>query len=261
MSLQSFQSALALVIRNFDAQNTKDIDDLARVYELSSDEKMVLENVIRQQRLIAYSEELFLARWTIISEALEYLQPYVDFAALRQLWEHDFERKSAHIVHEDLVLRFVQYLSLDEKGSKFISAGTPAFLPCLVRYLYAVFTFRHNYLPRHDLSPHSLLTDRYFEVIKLNYDVREFFAELVELEEFTKVQLEDPPKGEITLLFIASDQVTEFRSFEIDQELANFFAAELSQKPSVAPPCYEELVDMGLCKPRGVRRPCCSKIH
>src|SRR5258708_415232 len=115
MSLQSFQSALALVIRNFDAQNTKNIDDLARTYELSSDEKCSLENVIHQQRLKAYSEELFLARWTIIREGLEYLQPYVDFAAMNQLWEHDFEGKSAHIIHEDLILRFVQYLSLDEK--------------------------------------------------------------------------------------------------------------------------------------------------
>lgn len=262
MSLVSFQSALAYVIRSFDAGKEKNIDELARMYELSGDEKCTLDNLIHQQRLKAYSEELFLARWTIIREALAFLQPLIDFKAMTEFWEQDFELKSTNIIQEDLALRFVEYLATDPRGMQFISSNPHVFMPSLVRYLYAVFTFRHNYLPKIKPPAHSHLSGRYFEVVDLEYDVREYFAELVELDDYSNLNLKDPTKRSLKVLFIASDEVTEFRSFEIDEELANFLAAQLkgeTDTPMV--PCYDDLVDIGLCKPRGTKRPCCSKIH
>lgn len=266
MSLQSFQSALAYVIRSFDAENKRDLNDLSRLFDLSCDEKFTLDNIINQQRLKAYSEELFLARWTIIREALDFLKPLIDMKAMSDLWEINFEPKSAHIIHEDLVLKFVEYLISDKKGITFISTNTPAYLPSLMRYIHTVFTFNHNYLPKHTISPHSVLTDRYFKIIKLEYDVREFFSHLVEFEDLANMQLKAPPKNNITLLFVADDEVTEFRSFEIDHELESFLNNQLecktSENSSIA--CYEDLVDLGLCKPlkpRAIKRSCCSKIH
>jgi len=260
MSLQSFQSALAYVIRSFDSENTKDLSTLARRYELSSDEKFTLDNLINQQRLKAYSEELFLARWTIIRDALKFLEPIVDLEAMSRLWEQEFEPKSATICHEELALRFVEYLAFDKTGTRFISAGTPPYLASIMRYLHAVFTFRHNYLPKHSILPDSALTDRYFSVIKLDYDVREFFAQLVELDDSNNKQLDPPEKRDLTLLFVASEEVTEFRSFEIDHELSSFLEAQLKgeKDQNASVPCYEDLVDLGLCKPRGIKRSCCT---
>lgn len=262
MSLQSFQSALAYVLRSFDAEHTKNLSDLSPMFELSGDEKFTLDNIINQQRLKAYSEELFLARWTIIREALDFLKPLIDMKAMSDLWEKDFEPKSAHIIHEDLALRFAEYLVHDKKGIEFVSTNTPAYLPDLMLYIYTVFTFNHNYLPKHTVSLHSSLTDRYFKIIKLEYDVRAFFSELVELEDMSPNQLQPPPKNNLTLLFVADDEVTEFRSFEIDHELESYLENQLKGKDAESTiACYEDLVDLGLCKGRITKRSCCDKVH
>lgn len=262
MSLHDLQSAIAYVIRSFDHENIKNIDELCERFAITSDEKVILENLIHQQRLRAYSEELFLARWTIISESLIFLRPYIDFSLLRELWEKSFEPQSTEVIHENLALRFVQYLVLDPAGANFISNNAPPYGPALMRYIYAVFTFRHNVLPKLTITEESSLTGRYFEVIDLNYDVREFFADLVvnrNNEDSTRVT--PPPERDITMLFIALDEITEFRSFEIDQELATYLKNQLTGKSSPPPPCYDDLVELGLLKPKNMRHSCCNHIH
>jgi hypothetical protein len=261
MSLQGFQSALASVIRAYDAHETNNINELALSYELTHDEKLTLENLINQQRLKAYSEELFLSRWTIIRDALEFLSPFVDLKAMSDFWEKNFEPKSKAVVYEDLALKFVEYLAYDPVGLKFITTNTPAFMASLMRYVHAVFTFRHNVLPIMTLSPHSLLTGRYFAVLTLDHDVREFFADLMEVENFKDVNLQDPPALKTTLLFIADDEITEFRSFEIDDELHTFLLKQLNGEITGTPACYQDLVDAGLCKPMGKKRACCDQHH
>lgn len=255
MSLQSFQSALAYVLRSFDVEQRKSLDELSGMYDLSSDEKNTLGHLINQYQLKSYSEELFLARWTIIREGLAFLDPFIDMKAMSLLWEKNFDPKSNAIVQEDLILKFLEFLVFDPIGANFISKDAPAFLPSLVRYVHAVFTFKHNYLPEYGLPPDSALTKRYFMVIDLHFDVREFFAELLELKNFSNLALTPPPHGDLSLLFVASDKATEFRSFEIDKELANFLAAELQGKqgPRALPPCYGDLVELGLCQPLGLR--------
>lgn len=254
MSLQSFQSALAYVLRSFNAEHKKNLDDLLLMYELTSEEKFTLQDLINQQQLRSYSEELFLARWTIIREGLEFLHPLVDMKALSDLWEKQFDPKSNAVVQEDLVLKFLEYLVNDPIGSRFINTGTQAFLPSLIRYLHAVFTFKHNRLPTHVLAADTTLTERFFMIINLEYDVREFFAELIELKDFRNFSLKSPPKNDISLLFVASDTATEFRSFEVDQQLVDFLTAELKgeKRPTIFPSCYGDLVDLGLCKPIGL---------
>jgi len=262
MSLLSFQSALAYVIRSYDAHNTKSLDELTRLYDMTPEEVLTLENLINQQRLKAYSEELFLARWTIIREALEFLDPLVKLRDLCELFERDFEKKNITVVCEELAFRFVEYLVQDPVGSKFIRTDTKPFLPDLLKYIQAVFAFRHNVLPKMSPRKHSLLTEQCFVIVKLEYDVREFFAELMELEDFSALNLKEPPCGDIILLFTSSDEVTEFRSFEIDQELTDFLEGQLrGELPVVIPSCYDDLVDVGLCQQRGIKRPCCNKTH
>lgn len=255
MSLQSFQSALAYVLRSFDAEQRKNLDELSLMYDLSSDEKITLGHLLNQYQLKSYSEELFLARWTIIREGLEFLSPFIDMKAMSDLWEKHFDPQSNAIVQEDLVLKFLEFLVFDPRGLSFLSTNTPAFLPSLVHYLLAVFTFKHNSLPEHSLPSDSVLTKRYFMIIDLDYDVREFFAELLELNELSTMSFKAPPEGALCLLFVAADKATEFRSFEIDEELASFLKAELKVEkgPRVFPPCYGDLVELGLCKPLGLR--------
>lgn len=266
MSLLGLQSAIAYVIRSSDGQNIKSLDELTRTYEMTPQEAITLGHLINQQRLKAYGEELFLSRWTIIREALEFLGPFVDLRAMSDLWEREFEPKSAKIVYEELVLKFVEFLVFDPVGAKFISTKTPAFLPSLMKYVRTIFTFRHNILPQHKLAEHSLLTDRYFAIISLEYDVRAFFAELMELKSYVDLKIEPPPKRDVTLLFVASDEVTEFRSFEIDNDLKNFLLAQLKgEQLSNRPSCYNDLVELGLCKLNGVingiKRACCHLDH
>ena len=263
MSLQNFQSALAYVLRSFDVENIKDSKQLSTVFELSTDEKITLDNIINQQRLKAYSEELFLARWTIIREALDFLGPLINMKAMSDLWEKEFEPQSKHVIHEDLVLKFTEYLITEPSGIEFISNNTPAYMPSLMRYIHTVFTFNHNYLPELKISPCSVLTQRYFKIIKLEYDVREFFSELVEIDDFAHIKLKLPIKKSVKLLFVASDEVTEFRSFEIDDELESFLNNQLKstnpEKSLIS--CYDDLADIGLCKPRASKSSCCSKVH
>lgn len=260
MSLHGFQSALAYVIRSFELKEPPSVNDLAFTYELTADERTSLDNVINQQRLKAYSEELFLARWTIIREALLFLRPFMDFLALTKLWEEDFELKSKAIVSEDLALRFTDYLVHDEKGRAFIDENTQPFVKSLVHYTNMIFTFKHNYLPQREYAPHSCLTDRYFAIIKLDYDVREFFAELVELENPFDTELSPPQKSPITLLFVATDHVCEFRSFEIDHKLEQFLTDEINgvETSHVHPSFYKDLVELGICKGNTKKRACCS---
>ncbi len=263
MSLHSFQSALAYVLRAFDGDNVKNIDDLAQKYALSSDEKFTLGNIIHQQSLKSYSEELHLARWTVIREGLEFLQPYIDFRSMYDLWEKNFDLKNTNIVQEDLALKFLEFLVFDPVGSAFISENKYLFMPDLMRYICSVFTFRSSRLPKLVLSPQSSLTGRYFAVLNLSYDVREFFAELADAENLEEPSLPPPPQRDITLLFVASDEVLEFRSFEIDQEVTNFLANELTGNSLKLerPACYDDLVELGIFKAEGVKRSCCSKIH
>lgn len=265
MNLHSFQSALAYAIRSFDGSETKNVDDLARIYDLSCDDKATLEQLITQQRLKAYSEELFSSRWTIIREALMFLQSLVDLRAMSDLWEQDFEKKSTRVIQEELALRFVDYLVNDPKGLDFISNNTPPYFPDLMRYVRAIFTFKHNKLPHHDVKTKSALTDRYFEILQLHYDPREFLAELVELDDSTEITIPPPEKRDVKLLFVESDVVTEFRSFEIDDEVEQFLRNELrgNMEHNPRPSCFEDLVEIGLCKPLDgkPRRACCDKQH
>lgn len=259
MSLQSFQSALAYVIRAYEGP-TSDFEKVITNYALTEKETFLLKNVMEQQRLKAYSEELFRSRFIIISEALEFLQSFLDFEEMRTLWATDFEPKSTNVFHEDLVLKFTEYLAHDPKGASFVASSPKQFLPSLINYIYCIFLFKHNILPKLSLPSHSLLTGRYFRIIELDYDVREFFAELMELEEVKKTALKEPEKKKITILFVADDEVTEFRSFEIDKELKAFLEQQLTEGTSLKhyPSFYQDLVELGLCKSTNEKRSCCG---
>lgn len=263
MSLQGFQSALAYVIRNYDPRATKSIDELAHLYQLSPEEIFSLDNVINQQRLQAYREELFLSRWTIIRDALEFLQPLIDFKELTQLWEEDFEPRSSEIVHEDLALRFTDYMVTSPKAMEFIRTTCEPFVPSLMRYVNMVFTFKHNILPKHNLSEHSCLTDRSFAIVNLDYDVREYFADLIESTPDDDVEISQPVLQPLTLLFVATDEVCDFRSFEIDERVAQFLRNEigLHHRHGHCPDFYRDLVELGICKgqtSKTIQRSCCS---
>lgn len=261
MSLQSFQSALAYVLRGYDPHQNKSIDELTRIYDLSAEERSSLDHVINQQQLKAYSEELFLARWTIIREAISFLQPFLDFKELTKLWEHDFEKKSQRVTHDDLALRFTDYLANDPVGQAFVNDATQPFVPSLVKYVNMIFTFKHNHVPKTVVPPHSSLTERPFAILNLDYDVRAYFADLMEVEDVAKITEPPPKKKPVTLLFVAEDEVCEFRSFEIDNVVANFLTNELQadhEHKNPRPPCYDDLVAIGICKGRAVKRACCD---
>lgn len=264
MTLIGLQSALAYVIRFNNEATRKNLDEIVALYDLSLDEKETLAHVAAQQRVKAYSEEMYIARYRITLDALGFLTDLVDNNKLRQLWEEEFDPKHLDVVYEDLVIEFTNFLLTDERGLALITTNTPAYSLDVVKYMHAVFTFSHNHLPK---SPRqreqSHLSDRAFTILDLDHDVRAYCTTMLDrmphvhdnahaAEHCGEHELPPPPsRKKISLLFIASDVKTEFRSFEIDQELKSFLQGECDEalERKNLPPCFGDLVSLGLCKP------------
>jgi hypothetical protein len=259
MSLQSFQSALAYVIRSHDLVKEHNLQDICQQYELNSDEKHALVYIWQQKFLKAYSEEMYIARLRIITESVEFLYLYIDKHALRSFFDDDFEPINHEILYEHLVEKFMEQLLSTDAGQKLLTVGAPPFLVNVIQYLHCVFSFMHGRMPKSVTVPvNSLLTGRYFKILDLNYDVRYMCSTFLGLhhkrdvtEKLSREIIGDPPKQDLTIMFVDGEKNSDFRTFEINQELKTFLLEQVSsnQADKYLPSCYGDLVEMGLCRP------------
>jgi hypothetical protein len=269
MSLQKFQSALAYVIRFYDVNKRESLDQIFVKYELTNEEKHTLTKLAQQQQLKSYSEEMHMARWRIISDAIGLVNSFVDSNKLKYLWEHDFEPKHLFVTYEDISLKFIEYLATDTYAFKTVTRDAPDFVADIIKYLHCVFSISHNYLPKLIKTSDTILTDKYFSILDLKYDVRDMYIDFLERKDSIHpkdsldIKLDTPPKRNLTLLFITQDVVTEFRSFEICKEVKSFLLSQLRGEKYLKklPSFYDDLVRLKICQDIKSKEPSSSKIN
>jgi hypothetical protein len=274
MSLNQFQSALAYLIRIPEPGQRMDIEQIFLKYELSSEEQTLLRHLANHRLVKAYGDDMLDARWRIINRVVDCLYPLVSNELLKQLCREDFEPKFFGTSFLDINTKFLEYLIEDSYARARVLDGAPPYLLDTMRYAYTVYYFSKGALPEPPKIPaQSLLRHSYFRILELDYDIRELCDELFNARDPKKtndvITVEETPTEEIfissqdslpvpekcplILLFIADETPTEFRSFEIDNELRNFLNCELEapQSRSSLPPCYGDLVELGLCQNQG----------
>jgi alpha-ketoglutarate-dependent taurine dioxygenase len=273
MSLLQFQSALAYIIRLPDQNQRLNFADIVSKYDLAPNEAQSLEKLAGHRLVKAYGEDMLEARWRIIHRVVACLYPLVSPELLKKLWRDDFEPKYYKTSFLDINTAFFEYLIEDPFAREQVLAHAPSCLPNVILYLYAVYYFSKGELPQQPVLPSkSHLEHGHFKILELDYDVRELCDALFATRDPRKtndiITVEDAPetltapegtilpvpeKRPLNLLFIATDVPTEFRSFEIDDSLKVFLQDQLASTQSCTlPECYEDLVDLGLCKPLGL---------
>jgi len=253
MALQHFQSALAHLIRR-PPESPDEMAFLFSEYELSQQEKKALEYFANDRLVKDFSIEMREKRWSAISRAINCLRPFIQQRKLKELLQEDFEAKHRQTPFVDISIAFLKYLAKDADAKKKVAKLTPEFFCDLTLYLYTVSYF----------SQTSAIAQSEWKIIELNYDVRELAEEIIEPvdwkyadylaqddnisdELLIDVAIDSlPVKRPLTVLFVADEIPTEFRSFEIDTEVKNFL---LEPEQHILPPCYGDLVELGLCEP------------
>lgn len=262
MTLQHFQIALANLIRNPPL--------FLAGYELSADEVLALEHFARDRLVKDFSAEMRDKRWSAICRVTSCLHPFIAPRQLKELCREDFEAKHAQTHFADIALAFLDYLAHDEHAKSALRELVPNYFADLVEYLYTVSYFSLNVSEKHGApAPGSLLSHTCLSILELEYDVRELAEEIIEPRDLKRTEYlaqEDDTSGEellqrhvnaevekrpLTLLFVAEQTPTEFRSFEIDADLKNFLIHQLRDPtvPTPLPGCYADLVELGLCSP------------
>ncbi len=236
MSLLSFQTAFAALIRNPSHNRQRSLSEFLAPYDLSVQERQHLSVLAKHRELNKYGREQALQRWEQIRENIGYLFLLVEPRHLRRLWFKEFEPRNLTTEVDNagtltFSRAFLEFLLVDPTAKKALRAlHAPRCLGDLLKVEIACIELMAPVCQEQILRKHSLLTNKAWRILELEYDVS-VWLELVDRLSVESKKFDTPriKKRHNYIALVRRDTYTPPSVYEIDSALYDFLNGEIAE--------------------------------
>lgn len=258
MSTSHLQNALVKLVRYPELNRGEKLEPFIAEYDLTEKEQWQLRSLASSYYVAKFGRDQRATRFDLNARGILPLTGSVVGYRLmaRDIYGIRFEPNHEGLAVGELSIAFAQFF-IDKAAPLALELGLPDYIGDLAKYEFTEYRIKGPTAPMQwKVSETSLLLPTVpLALAEFQYDMVELVERLKKTEEANRKSLLADRKPTIVLFaripnpqdpgaFTASQ-------FEIDENLRDFLLAQMSEPPAShfsLPPCYEDLVSLGICR-------------
>lgn len=228
MSLYGLQSAIASIIRCPHERYQWDPDQFLKDFELTSQERESVNQLIKHPELNKYGDDQARDRWEKMLRHCDNVPNFVPDRVLKNIWFDLFEPQSLTVKSDlrglyESSISFLKFLLNDEQARRKLESHCGDYIFDLIAFEIAELELSRPLTDDPPLRKDSILAHPHFRVVDFSYDIPLLLSLGDEPENISDLN------REFSLAFVRDPRQIAPRVFEITEDLRTFLLSQTVQ--------------------------------